>query len=131
MLKIICNDTSLRLFTSGSFTTPERISAAVIFLRPPEKLVLEVSASGGYSSLVWTRGGNALGSTAAPAPLSEFTHFFEIFVRELTTASDLGDYDISYSGAGGLGTTIMVIAEGIYMHMSYIFTFNRTRIQSE
>ena len=106
---------------------PERISPAVIFLRPPEKLVLEVSASGGYSSIVWSRGGNTLGTTAAPALLSEFTHFFEIFVRELTTASDLGVYDIFYSGTGGLGATIMVIAEGTYMHMSYILTFNRTK----
>ena len=132
LLKIVCNDISLRLFTSGSFNSMlGRISAALITLRPPEKLVLEVSASGGYSSIVWTRDGNTLGTSSAPALLSEFTHFFEIFVREPTTASDLGNYEIAYSGAGGLGTTIIVIAVGTYMHISYIFTFNRTKIQSE
>ena len=96
----------------GSFTLPVRISPPTIFLRPPEKLVLEVSASGGYSGIVWSRDGVALGSTAAPASLSEFTNFFEIFVREPTTTSDYGQYDVMYSGGGGVGTDILVVPPG-------------------
>ena len=96
----------------GSFTLPVRISPPVIFLVPPEKLVLEVSASGGYSSITWSKDGSALGTTAAPASISEFTNFFEIFVREPMTTSDYGTYDISYSGQGGVGTEILVAQPG-------------------
>ena len=96
----------------GSFTKPVRISPPAIFLSPPEKLVLEVSASGGYDSIVWTRDGSTLGTTAAPAPLSEFTNFFEIFVREPTTTSDYGQYDVFYTGQGGVGTEILVVPPG-------------------
>ena len=97
----------------GSFTVPERISPYVIFLLPPEKLVLEVRTSGGYSNIFWNRDSNPLGTSAAPALLSEFTHFFEIFVREPTTTSDYGTYDVFYSGAGGLGTIILVVPPGM------------------
>ena len=100
-------------FTTGSFTVPERVSAPVIFLVPPEKLVLELSASGGYSGIVWSRNGNSLGTTAAPAVIREFTHFFEIFVREPTTASDIGLYDLSYAGAGDVGPDIIVTSPGM------------------
>ena len=74
--------------------------------------MLEVSASGGYSGIVWNRDGCALGTTAAPALLSEFTNFFEIFVREPTTTSDYGAYDVVYSGQGGVGTEILVVPPG-------------------
>ena len=76
--------------------------------------MLEVSASGGYSGIVWSRDGNALGTGAAPASLSEFTHFFGIFVREPTTTSDYGAYDVSYSGGGGVGIEILVVPPGKY-----------------
>ena len=125
MLKIFCNDaTSLRLFISGSFTIPEIISPPAVFLKPPEKLVLEVSASGGYGHILWNRDSNALGSGAAPATVNEFTNFFEIFVREPTTTSDLGVYTISYNGSGGVGTNTMVIAQGntcIYAYVLHIY----------
>ena len=71
-----------------------------------------MSASGGYSGIVWCRDGSALGTTNAPASLSEFTNFFEIFVREPTTTSDYGTYDITYSGQGGVGTEILVVSPG-------------------
>ena len=75
--------------------------------------MLEVKASGGYSSIIWSRHGSLLGTSAAPALLSEFTHFFEIFVREPTTTSDYGTYEVCYSGAGGLGTTSRVVPPGM------------------
>ena len=105
-------DHSYIFYFVGSFTIPVKISPPAIFLRPPEKLVVEVSASGGYAGIVWSRDGSALGSTAAPTLLSEFTNFFEIFVREPTTTSDYGAYDISYSGQGGVGTEILVVPPG-------------------
>ena len=75
----------------------ERISPRVIVLDPPEKLVLETRASGGYQWIDWTKNGNAF-TLAQGQPftitLQEFPNFFEIFVREPTTANDLGVYEV-------------------------------------
>ena len=73
----------------------ERISSRVIVLDPPEKLVIETRASGGYQQFDWTKNGNVF--TAAQGQpftvtLQEFPNFFEIFVREPTTTNDLGVY---------------------------------------
>ena len=84
----------------GSFDVPERISPSTIYLLPPEKLVIEVKASGGYSGIIWNKDGNAL--------LGEFTHFREIFVREPTNTNDYGTYDVFYSRTGGVGTSFQV-----------------------
>ena len=73
----------------------ERISPRVIVLDPPEKLVLETRASGGYSVFDWTRNGDRFSAT-----IQEFSNFFEIFVREPTTADDLGVYEVEL----GVGT---------------------------
>ncbi len=97
----------------GNVTVPTRLSPQVVFHTIPNKLVLEVSSEGEYDNIVWNRGVTTLGtSLSAPAKLSEFTNFFEIFVREPTNTSDYGVYDIFYSGAGGLGTTIAVVSPG-------------------
>ena len=74
----------------------ERVSPQVIVLDPPEKLVIETRASGGYRQFDWTKNGNEF--TIAPGqPFSvtvqEFPNFFEIFVREPTTTNDLGVYE--------------------------------------
>ncbi len=75
--------------------------------------MLEVSSEGEYDNIVWNRDAATLGaSSLAPAELSEFVNFFEIFVREPTSTSDHGLYDIFYSGGGGLGTTIAVASPG-------------------
>ncbi len=74
---------------------------------------MEVSSEREYGNIVWNRGGVTLDSNSvAPAKLSEFVHFLKIFVREPTSTSDYGLYDIFYSGAGGLGTTIAVVSPG-------------------
>ena len=75
----------------------ERISSQVIVLDPPEKLVLETRASGGYQQLDWIKNGNAF--TLSPGQpftttLQEFPNFFDIFVREPTTTNDLGVYEV-------------------------------------
>ena len=74
----------------------ERISPQVIVLDPPEKLVLETKASGGYRQFDWVKNGIPF-TTAQGQPftvtLQEFPNFFEIFVREPTTANDMGVYE--------------------------------------
>ncbi len=75
--------------------------------------MLEVSSEGGYDNIIWNRDAVTLASSSiAPAKLSEFVNFFEVFVREPTTTSDYGFYEIFYSGYGGLGTTIAVVSPG-------------------
>ena len=74
----------------------ERVSPQIIVLDPPEKLVIETRASGGYQWLEWDRNGN--GFTIIPGQpftvtLQELPNFFEIFVREPTTTNDLGVYE--------------------------------------
>ena len=75
----------------------ERVSPRVIVLDPPEKLVIETRASGGYRQFDWQRNGNPF-TTAPGQPFSitlqEFPNFFEIFVRDPTTANDLGVYEV-------------------------------------
>ena len=75
----------------------ERISPEVTVLDPPEKLVFETRASGGYREIYWEKNGNPF-TLAQGQPftvtLQEFSNFFEIFVRDNTTASDLGVYEV-------------------------------------
>ena len=87
----------------------ERISPQVIVLSPPEKLVIETRASGGYRQFDWTRNGNAFRLAGTPGmssfivTLQEFSNFFEIFVREPTNASDLGVYEVELQLPVGQG----------------------------
>ena len=101
--------------TTGDATIPERVSSEVIFHKIPSKLVLEVSGKGQYENIIWAKNIHVFGTNAA-AELSEFVNFFEIFVREPTNSSDYGTYDIYYSGSGGIGTEITVVAHGKYEH---------------
>ena len=75
----------------------ERVSPQVIVLDPPDKLVIETRASGGYRQFDWTKNGEAF-TLAQGQPftvtLQELSNFFEIFVREPTTADDLGVYEV-------------------------------------
>jgi len=82
----------------GASTTLERVSPQVIVLNPPEKLVIETQASGGYQQIYYSRNGhpfspNPSDSFFAKVP-DEFPNFHEIFVREPTTANDLGVYEV-------------------------------------
>ena len=75
----------------------ERVSPRVIVLDPPEKLVLETRASGGYRQFDWQRNRNEF-TTRQGQPftvtIQEFPNFFEIFVCEPTTANDMGVYEV-------------------------------------
>ena len=75
----------------------ERVSPRVIVLDPPEKLILETRALGGYRQLDWQRNGEPFTLVQGQPftiTLQEFLNFFEIFVREPTTVNDLGVYDV-------------------------------------
>ena len=67
----------------------------MIPLRPPEKLVIEVKASGRYQRIIWQRNGQQFSSTSSSITPEEFPSYFEIFVRGETTQSDLGLYEIT------------------------------------
>ena len=84
----------------------ERVSPPVIVLDPPEKLVIETRASGGYRLLEWLRNGNGfmVAAGAFPISLEEFSNFFENFVRDNTTVNDLGVYEVELTlGTGQTG----------------------------
>jgi len=81
------------VYFTGLTNTLERISPRVIVLNPPEKLVIETRASGGYQHYDWTRNGDPFGSMGFPVTPQEFTNFLEIFVREPTTMADLAVFE--------------------------------------
>ena len=87
---------------------PERVSPLVVFLTPPEKLVLEVKASGGYDIINWNR----VGDRSFRQSLSELVNFHEVFVRQPTTTSEYGTYVASYSVGVG-ETRILVVPTGM------------------
>ena len=64
--------------------------SSIIILRPPDKLVLEVRATGRYNLIEWRRNTASFFSSNFPVTLQELPNFFEIFVREPTTRDDLG-----------------------------------------
>lgn len=68
----------------------ERVSPEVILLRPPEKLVIEVKASGRFARIDWQKNGVLITKTP-----EEFPSHSEIFVRELTSMADLTLYEVS------------------------------------
>ena len=78
----------------------ERVSPRIIVLDPPEKLVLETTASGGYREFEWIRNGNPfmVASGRFPVSVEDFSNFFEIFVRDNATVNDLGVYDVELVG---------------------------------
>lgn len=69
----------------------ERVSPEVIFLRPPEKLVIEVKASGRYRNIQWLINGN-LPTNFIPA---DYPNYNEILVRGTTDINDVGLYEVS------------------------------------
>ena len=86
----------LSLCLTGDTVIIERVSPAVIILRPPEKLVIEVRTSGEYEVHFWIRNENLFGPSGnfQVMFLDEFPNFFEIFVRDNTTNDDLGIYTV-------------------------------------
>ena len=85
------------------------MSPPVVFLTPPEKLVLEVRTSGGYDFIFWTRVGD---SSFRQDPMTELVNFHEIFVRQPTTTNEHGTYRPNYSTDEG-EARILVVPTGI------------------
>jgi len=95
---IICS------FLIGSVVL-ENLSPSIVYFTPPEKLVLEIRASGGYDVINWIRDNRnvpGLGNR-------ELVNFHEVFYREPTTTAEYGRYDIY----GNAVTTIHVVAAGM------------------
>ena len=112
----------LKLFT-GDTVIIEGVSPAVIILRPPGKLVIEVRTSGEYEVHFWRRNENLFGTPGFQVMLpDEFPNFFEIFVRANTTDDDLGIYWVqptlttantqTHTFIPGTGVDFAVIAPG-------------------
>ena len=68
----------------------ERISPEVIFLRPPEKLVIEVKPRGRVILVQWSKNVNQLSGTLGV----NFAYHREIYVQEETTQADIGLYEV-------------------------------------
>ena len=88
------------------------MSPPVVFLTPPEKLVLEVRASGGYDILLWSRVGD---SSFSQNPMTELVNFHEVFVRQPTTTSEYGTYRAEYALESGQ-TRILVVPTGMLFY---------------
>ena len=101
----------ITIFLTGSLSGPERVSPSVVFLTPPEKLVLEVRASGGYDFIVWNRVDDR---SFKQDRTTELVNFHEIFVRHPTTTSEYGTYRPDYPIEGG-ETTILVVPTGMLL----------------
>ena len=68
----------------------ERISPEVVYLRPPEKLILEVKAKGRFQEIHWSING-----TLVTISQSQFSNYREIYFVEETTEANFGLYEIS------------------------------------
>ena len=70
------------------------ISPDVIFLRPPEKLVIELKATGRYLRIAWQKNGAVLSANTPQSP-NEFPNHYEIYVVGETTEDDFGLYEVN------------------------------------
>ena len=68
----------------------EIISPEVIFLRPPEELVIEVKSRGRVIGVQWTVNGKQISNDV----LEGFANHREIYFRKETTSSDIGLYEV-------------------------------------
>ena len=70
-----------------------------IILETPEKLVLEVESSGGYFRHAWYKNNEEIFPDEEIPPFraenpERFSEFFQVFVQDPTTTSDLGIYRV-------------------------------------
>ena len=82
------------MFEGRSTVFLEGVSPEVIFLRPPEKLVIEMKATGRYRNVRWNKNGLPVTFTEA-----NFANHLEIYVRDPTTTDDLTLYEVSLRAA--------------------------------
>ena len=94
---LLCSHTGQQNLFLGRVTPP-----GLVIIDPPEKLVLEVESSGGFARLGWAR--NNVGFSFAadaefPATTDRFINFYEIYVRDPTDTSHLGEYEVEVVAA--------------------------------
>ena len=114
----------LIIIIGANLLPPAAVSPTTIILRPPEKLVIELRTTGGYFFVEWSRNGNQLA-----LPVESFVDFGEIYVKDHTSMSDLGEYRATYALASGqqfstseIRVVFFVIAPGTaaFQHFQHI-----------
>ncbi len=96
------------------------MSPAITILHIPEKLVLEVRATGQYDFIDWTRNRDLQGISDFNPTIQQLPHFNEIYVKQTTNATDLGVYEVTFLPPSPIRAMLLVIASGTYIH---IFSF--------
>ncbi len=81
---------------SGEVLGVEAVPPTTVILRPPEPLVLQVRASGRYFNIEWSVNGVFI-----TTPVTRFVHFREVYIRDTTSMSDLGLYEVGLAETGG------------------------------
>ena len=68
----------------------QRVTPSYVFLRPPDKLVLEIQSFGRYREIEWTKSGryDFIGTPRIPNEFTGFTLFREVFFVKTTTFRD-------------------------------------------
>jgi hypothetical protein len=111
------------LLLLGETRTLQAISPSVVIIRPPEKLVLEVMATGRYLAIQWARNEDIRGApgSAFSPPQQSFTHFGEVYFVEETTVNDLGRYELDlFRGHQSTRVQFDVILRGTTTCMMYV-----------
>ena len=96
------------------------MSPAVIDQVLGEPLLIEVSASGGYTQIFWTRNGIALSGT--------FVSHDEVYYTAATTSIDIGEYSITAAG-GGPTVTVAVLDYSEYFTVAEVSCIGQEPIE--
>ena len=91
------------------------MSPAVIDLVLGEPLLIEVSASGGYSAITWMRNGAALSDSFSDIYVSHD----EVYYTATTDMNALGEYSITATG-GGPTVTVAVLPYSEYFPVGLV-----------
>ena len=100
---------SLPPCTADGPATLVRVSPAIIDLVLGEPLLIEVSASGGYEQLNWTRNGAPLSGT--------FVSHDEVYYQASSDITHLGEYSITAT-PGGPTVTVAVLEYSEYFPLA-------------
>ena len=113
---ISSRDTLTAYIVAGEVLRSTAISPDIIILRPPEKLVLEISNTGRYLFAQWARNGEQAGipSSGFQPVLESFVHFGEVYYAENTTMEeDLGIYEVTVDPVPNSGQTRVEVFFGV------------------
>lgn len=76
------------------------MSPSIIILRPTEKLVVEVTATGRYDRIKWRRNGNDFQGAVFLTGPDHFANFHEVYFNEPATMTDFGVYEVINNPVG-------------------------------